>query len=141
VAPAAGMVAVDGETAMAVRVFAAAAMVRVALPLILPMVAITVVDPAATAFAMPDGLIVATAAFASVQVAVAVTSAVDPSLYVPVAVNCSAAPIEISAVAGDVAIAVSVFVGLMEPDAAPPQPILASSSERQRERTREDRYL
>jgi hypothetical protein len=107
----------------------------------LPMVAVIFVEPAAIAFAMPDGLIVAIAAFASVQFADAVTSAVEPSLYVPVAVNCSAAPIEISAVAGDVAIAVSVFVGVMEPDAALPQPMLARSSGRQRQRNRQDTYL
>lgn len=130
-----------GETAIDVTVFVAAGTVSVALPLTLPTAAVIVVEPAATAFAMPDVLIVATAVFASDQLADAVTSAVDPSLYVPVAVNCSAAPIEMSAVAGDVAIVISVFVGLMEPDAAPPQPILASSSERQRQRTREDMYL
>jgi hypothetical protein len=43
-------------------------------------VAVTVVEPAATAVASPDEVMVATFAFASVQVAEAVTSAVEPSL-------------------------------------------------------------
>jgi hypothetical protein len=40
----------------------------------------TVVEPAATAVASPDGLMVATFESASVQVADAVTFAVEPSL-------------------------------------------------------------
>jgi hypothetical protein len=79
VAPAA-TVAVAGETAIDVTVFVAAGTVSVALPLTPSRVAVIVVEPAATAFAMPDGVIVATAAFASVQFADAVTSAVEPSL-------------------------------------------------------------
>jgi hypothetical protein len=74
------MVAVAGDTAMEVSVLGGAATVRVAFPLTLPMAAVTVVEPAATAVAMPDAVIVATCPLASVQVADAVTSAVEPSL-------------------------------------------------------------
>jgi hypothetical protein len=44
------------------------------------MAAVTVVEPAATAVAIPPEFIVATVALASVQVADAVTFAVEPSL-------------------------------------------------------------
>jgi hypothetical protein len=44
------------------------------------MVAVMVAEPAATAVASPDEVIVATVAVEDVQVAVAVTSAVVPSL-------------------------------------------------------------
>jgi hypothetical protein len=74
------MVAVAGVTAMEVSVFAAAATVRVAVPLTLPMAAVTVVDPAPAAVTIPEEAMVATFASASVQVAEAVTSAVEPSL-------------------------------------------------------------
>ena len=52
--------------------------VRLALPLMLSMVAVTVVEPAAMAVAMPAGVMVATFPLASVQVAEEVTSAVEP---------------------------------------------------------------
>jgi hypothetical protein len=74
------MLAVAGETAMAVNVFATAATVSVALPLMPSRVAVTVVEPAATAVASPDGLMEATFGSASVQRADAVTFAVEPSL-------------------------------------------------------------
>jgi hypothetical protein len=67
------------------------------------------VDPEATAVARPLELIVATAVFAAAQVAVVVTFAVDLSLYVAVAVNCSVAPAARLSVPGDTEIAVSVF--------------------------------
>ena len=79
VAPAA-MAAVAGETAMEASVFAGVAIVRVAVPLIAPMAAVTVVEPVATPVAIPDEVMVATFAFASVHVAEEVTSAVEPSL-------------------------------------------------------------
>ena len=79
VAPAA-MVAVAGVTATAVTVFATAGTVRLAVPLMLSMVAVMVVEPAARAVAMPAGVMVATFALASAQVAAAVTSAVELSL-------------------------------------------------------------
>lgn len=64
----------------------------VALPLTPFNEAVTEVEPMATAVARPDALTVATAGLAAVQVAVAVTSCVDPSLYLAVAVNCWVAP-------------------------------------------------
>jgi hypothetical protein len=79
VAPAT-MVAVAGDTVMAVSVFCAAATVRVALPVSPPIAAVTVVEPEATAVAMPDFVIVATFPSPSLQVAAVVTSEVEPSL-------------------------------------------------------------
>ena len=69
-----------GETAMELRVFGAADTESVVLPLRLSMEAVIVVEPGATAVATPVALMVATFAFASVQVAELVTSAVEPSL-------------------------------------------------------------
>jgi hypothetical protein len=74
------MLAVPGEMAIAVRVFDGAATVSVAFPAMVSRVAVTVVEPAATAVALPAEVMVATFAFVSVQLAVAVTSAVEPSL-------------------------------------------------------------
>jgi hypothetical protein len=71
-------------------------------------VAVTVVEPAATAVATPDALIVATVGFELVQVAVVVTFPVVPSLYVAVAANCWVAPTAMLAVAGVTAIEVTV---------------------------------
>jgi hypothetical protein len=65
---------------MEVSVLGAASTVRLAVRLRLPMAAVTVVDPAATAVAIPEAVMVATLPLASVQVADVVTSAVDPSL-------------------------------------------------------------
>lgn len=137
------MVAVAGETATEVRVLGDAATVRVAFPLTLPMAAVTVVEPAATPVATPDAVIVAIFPLASVQVADAVTSAVEPSLYVAFAMNCCVAPMARLAVAGVAAIAVSSLgepLGL-RPDEVPPQPAVANSSERQRQRNKEYEYL
>jgi hypothetical protein len=100
-------------------------------------VAVAVVEPAATAFASPDGLMVATFESASVQVADAVTFAVEPSLYVAMALNCSVAPMAMRAVPGDAAMAVNTLV---EPPGArdedPPHPTAAASSEREKPRSR-----
>jgi hypothetical protein len=74
------MVAVAGVTAMEASVFGDAAIVRVAVPLSAPMLAVTLVEPVAMPVAIPDEVMVATFAFASVQVAEEVTSAVEPSL-------------------------------------------------------------
>jgi hypothetical protein len=80
------MLAVPRETAIAVTVFVVT--VSVALPLIPFSVAVTVVDPAPTHVANPPDPIVATAVFPIVHLAALVTTAVEPSLYVAVAVNC-----------------------------------------------------
>jgi hypothetical protein len=136
------MVAVAGETAMEASVFAGAAIVRVAVPLSAPMLAVTVVEPAATPVAIPDEVMVATFASASVQVAEEVTSAVEPSLYVALAVNCWAAPTARLAVTGEAAIELKTLVVLPDPmDELPPQPAAASRSERLRQRNEECAYL
>jgi hypothetical protein len=136
------MVTVAGETAMEASVFAGAAIVRVAVPLSAPMVAVTVVEPAATPVAIPDEVMVATFPFASAQVAEEVTSAIEPSLYVACAVNCSVAPTARLAVAGEAAIELRTLVVPPElMDELPPQPAAASSSERQRQRNEECAYL
>jgi hypothetical protein len=101
------------------------------------MVAVMVVEPAASAVAMPEGVMLATFAFASDQAAAAVTSTVEPSLYVAVALNCLVAPTETFAVAGDAATASSVFPGPLSPEEVPPHPTLASSSERVSEKNSE----
>ena len=123
-------------TAIAVRVFGAPATVSVALPVMVSRLAVTVVEPAATAVASPDEVMVATFAFVSVQLAVVVTSAVEPSLYVAIAVNCCLAPTATLAVPGVAAIAVRTFVVPVPADADPPQPTPAASSGRQRQRRR-----
>jgi hypothetical protein len=74
-----------GDTVTAVTTFAAT--LRVAVPLTPPSDAVSVVEPAATPVARPAELIVATAEVATVQLADGVTFAVEPSLYVAVAVN------------------------------------------------------
>jgi len=74
------MVSIAGVTAMEVRVFGAAETVRSALPLTPSRVAVTVVEPAASAVTMPEAVIFAIAGLVSVQVADAVTSWLEPSL-------------------------------------------------------------
>jgi hypothetical protein len=70
-----------------------------------PKVAVMTDVPGATPTARPDvGLTVAMARVPEVQLEDAVTSLVDPSLYVTVAVNCWAVPTGIEAVAGVTAI-------------------------------------
>ena len=54
-----------------------------------PEVAVTVAVPTATALANPVDEMVATELGVEVQVAMAVTLAVEPSWYVAVAVNCT----------------------------------------------------
>jgi hypothetical protein len=80
------MFAVPGDTAIAVTVLAVT--VSEALPLIPLRVAVTVVDPTATHVANPPEPIVATPVFPVVHFAAEVTTAVEPSLYAAVAMNC-----------------------------------------------------
>jgi hypothetical protein len=96
--------------------------VSVAVPLTPLSVAVMVVDPGSNAFAMPDELTVATAAFVSVQLAVEVTLAAEPSLYVAVAVSCSVAPMTRLGVAGDTAIALRDFSEMPANDVGAPHP-------------------
>jgi hypothetical protein len=109
VAPAATL-ALGGETAIDVTVFVAAGTVSVAIPAMPLTEAVMVVEPAAIAVASPAELIVATAAFAAVQLAIAVTLAVEPSLYVAIAVNCCVPPAATLALGGESVMDESVFV-------------------------------
>ena len=68
-----------------------------------------VAEPAASAEARPDGAIFAMAALEDDHVADVVMFAVEPSLYLAVAVNCWVAPTAMVVVAGDTAMEVSVF--------------------------------
>jgi hypothetical protein len=64
-------------------------------PLTLPEIAMIVLDPAAFAVAIPPGAIVAVFVFWDCQLTEALRSFVEPSLYFPVAVNGSVAPVAI----------------------------------------------
>ena len=83
--------------------------VRAAVALTLPTEAVTVVEPIATPSASPTELIDAAATLELAQVAVEVTSPVDPSLKVAVAVNCWFSPAGMLAVAGVTAMPVMAF--------------------------------
>jgi hypothetical protein len=72
------MLTAPGETAIAVTAFADT--VSVAVPLIPPSVAVTVLEPTVTPVASPPELIDATAVFPAVQLAAVVTTPVEPSL-------------------------------------------------------------
>src|SRR5579859_7619029 len=73
--------AVTGITAIEVKLGAAGGgTVNIAVPVTPAIVAVMLADPAATAVARPPALIVATLGVALAQVAVVVTSAVEPSL-------------------------------------------------------------
>jgi hypothetical protein len=126
------MLGLAGVTEIPVTVLAAAVTVKVATPLIPFIEAVTVVEPAASAVASPAELIVATAAFASVHVAVDVTFAVEPSLYVAVAVNCCVAPAVTLSVEGDATMDVSVFPRGGSDEFPLPQPVHTSSRKKER---------
>jgi hypothetical protein len=66
--------------------------VKGVLPDIFPDVAVIVVEPGATAVARPPLLIVATEVSKELQLTLAVRSWLDPSEYLPVAINCSVTP-------------------------------------------------
>jgi hypothetical protein len=97
---------------------------RVVVPLTPIIAALTAVDPAATPVAMPLAFTVAIELLAAAQVAAELMFAVEPSLYVAVAVNCSVAPTAMLGVAGVTAIDVSVFAG-DTPDILLVQPVTA----------------
>ena len=82
----------------------AAVTVRLAVPEIVPDMAVIVEVPTATPCASPVVLTVATGLADDFHVAEAVRSCVLPSLRVPVAVNCCERPAAIVAVAGETAI-------------------------------------
>ena len=79
-----------GVTATETRV--AGPTVNVVLPVTPPEVALTWEVPCAVALARPPAVMVATAVLEDTQVAELVTSTIDPSEYVPVAVNCCVPP-------------------------------------------------
>ena len=98
--------------------------VRLVEPETLPSVAEMVAEPAATPVASPLDAIVATPVEDEVQLALEVRLAVVPSLYRPVAVNCSVDPLPTAGLAGVTAIEASVAadlvtVTMVEPLAAP----------------------
>lgn len=95
-----------GVTAIAVTT--SAFTVSAAVPLTEPEVAVTVTDPAVTPVARPLAVMVAVDADDVLHVTATVP--VEPSLYVPVAVNCWLAPVLTLAVAGVTEIDCSVFV-------------------------------
>jgi len=97
------LVAVAGVTAIEDNVTAAVT-VRVAVPEILPEVALMVEVPAALAVATPLLAIVAVVVLDELQVTCVVMSRVAPSEYVPEAANCWVAPTALLAVAGVTAI-------------------------------------
>ena len=107
------MLALDGPTAIDVSVRAAAVTVSDVLPVIPLSEAVTIVEPAAAPVTRPLGFTVATAGAATVQTAVELTLAFEPSLYVAVAVNCCVAPTAMLALEGAIAIDMSVTVGAM----------------------------
>jgi len=120
-----------GVTAIDFRVGTAIATVSVAVPLTPLRVAVITLEPAATAVAIPDELIVATTVFADVQIAVVLTFAVEASLYVAVAVNCLVAPTAKLTVPGDAEIDVSVFGKIVVPEL--PHPVFARIKARENE--------
>ncbi len=93
-----GMLGLTGVTARESRV--AEFTVRIALPEMLPEVAVMVVVPTETAVARPLLSIVATAGLDEVQVTCMVISLFVPLLYVPVAANCCRAPTGILGLTG-----------------------------------------
>jgi hypothetical protein len=103
------MLAVAGVTAMDESVFVAAVTVSAAVPITPLNDAVTVLDPAATADAIPEALIVAVAVLELVHAAVVLTFAVEPSVYVAVALNCCVAPASMLSVAGVTAMEVTTF--------------------------------
>jgi hypothetical protein len=62
--------------------------VKVAEPLIAPEIALISDEPWVFDVAKPEALMVATLAVPELHVTEVVTSAVEPSLYVPLAANC-----------------------------------------------------
>src|SRR5260370_155568 len=88
----AGVTAIDCNTG--------AVTVSVVEPLIVPEVALIVLDPVATVVANPALLIVATVVVPEVQVTVLVIFCVLLSVYLPVAVNCCVNPLVTDAFAG-----------------------------------------
>ncbi|HXO06277.1 MAG TPA: hypothetical protein VN884_11680 [Candidatus Sulfotelmatobacter sp.] len=102
--------------------------VSVVEPLMAPEVALIVLVPAATPVANPPAVIVATVVVDELHVAVLVKFCVELSEKVPVAVNCSVAPLAMEGFAGVTAIDTSVgpvTVSVVEPLMAPEVALIA----------------
>lgn len=82
--------------------------VSVVLPVTPPLAALIVLVPAATAVARPVELMVAWAVFEELQVTLPVRFCVEPSVKVPVAMNCWVVPSGMEGLAGVTAIEASV---------------------------------
>jgi hypothetical protein len=109
-----------GAPESSIEVSVAATTVSPVFPLTVPDVAVIVVVPlSVSAVSNPPGeVIVAVVVFDELQVTVEVRFCVDPSLYVPVAVNCVRVPSGTEAFAGVTAIESStaaVTVNVVEP--------------------------
>jgi hypothetical protein len=111
--------------------------VSVADPLIDPEVAVMVVVPRLTLMARPEALIVATSGLEELQDTLPISACVLPSMYVPVAANCTASPTGIEKVVGLTAInmgvagdTVNTVEALIEPEltviVALPNPVLVT---------------
>ena len=74
------------------------------LPVIAPSMAVIVVEPLLTPVAKPDVLIVATPVGGAIHATVLVKFWVLPSVYVPIAVNCTVVPDCIEGFAGAIVI-------------------------------------
>ena len=110
--------AVAGVTVIELNV--AGVTVKVAEPDMPPKLAVMTDAPLATPVARPDVLLTeATLVVPEVQMEDAVTSWVDPSLYVAVAINCLGPLIGTEAVAGVTAID-TIFLGSQCPVSPPP---------------------
>jgi hypothetical protein len=107
------IVGFTGVTAMDCNV--AAVTVRPVEPTMDDEVALIVEAPTPVPVARPPAMIVAAAVFDELQVAVLVRFWVEPSLNVPVAVNCCAAPFTIEGFAGVTAIDCSVAAVTVSP--------------------------
>jgi hypothetical protein len=114
------MLGLVGVIAMETSV--AVVMVSVADPEMLPDVALIVVEPAATDVASPLDpaalLIVATLVLEEFQVTAPVKSCVDPSEYIPVAMNCWVVPLAMLGLDGVIATEFSI-AGVMVSAANP----------------------
>jgi hypothetical protein len=106
--------------------------VNVVLPGILPDVAVIVVEPAATAVASPEALMVAFDVSDEPHVTDAVMFFVLLSEYVPVAVNCCVVPVVTLGFAGVTATEASVAAVVPPPPPPPPQAASEIASIKQR---------
>ena len=103
------MLGLAGVTAMEDSVGTAAVTAKLTLPDMPAEAALTEVDPAATPVTNPDVLTMAVDVLATVHVAEELMFAVEPSLYVAVAVNCCVAPTTMLAPVGVTAMEDSVL--------------------------------